>query len=105
VLWPTQKFEQFELLVSKDDYASRQMVWDLKTGDAIPSSYIVKLKGAVHIGGFVVDPEGNPVAEASVSLSRFWLGGESRQSKYLAALDHAEHDFFEGTGGVEVASV
>jgi hypothetical protein len=81
VLWPKQKFEQLELVVSKDDYASRKMVWDLKTGDAIPPTYAVKLKGGVHVGGYVVDPEGNALADATVSLSRFWRGGEERQNK------------------------
>jgi hypothetical protein len=47
-------------------------VWDFKAGDQVPPSYTVKLKGSIHVGGLVVDPDGNPVAEATVSLGRFW---------------------------------
>jgi hypothetical protein len=77
VLWPVQKFEQFELLISKDDYSPRKVLWDRKSGDDIPGSYTVRLKSSVHVGGFVVDPEGNPVADAMVTLSRFWTSGDS----------------------------
>lgn len=76
VLWPTQKIEQFQLLVSKDEYGPRKMIWDFQAGDQVPANYTVKLKGSIHVGGFVVDPEGNPIAEATVSLGRFWGGGD-----------------------------
>lgn len=33
VLWPKQKFDRLELLTTKDEYAPRQMVWDLSAGD------------------------------------------------------------------------
>jgi len=81
VSWPAQKLEQLALTVTKDDFASLKMVWDIPTGDVIPSDYTVKLKRAVHVGGFVVDPEGNPVSGATVSLFRFWRGGEERKQK------------------------
>jgi len=81
VLWPTQRIEQFELLVSKDEYSPRKMIWDFRTGDQVPASYTVKLKGSIHVGGFVVDPEGNPIAEATVSLGRFWRGGEEMKNQ------------------------
>ncbi len=80
VLWPTQKLEQFELAISKDEYGPRKMIWDLKAGDQVPANYTVKLRGSVHIGGFVVDPEGSPIVEALVSLGRFWTGSD--QMKY-----------------------
>lgn len=36
----------------------------------------MKLKAGVHVGGIVVDPEGNPIADATVTLARFWAGDE-----------------------------
>lgn len=81
VLWPPQPFEQLELVISMDDYGARKMVWDLKTGDTIPATYTVKLKSGVQVGGLVVDTEGNPVADATVSLNRYWTGGEERLNK------------------------
>jgi hypothetical protein len=76
VRWPTQQLAYVEMLVSKDEYSPRKMMWDLKAGDEVPPSYTVKLKGSIRMGGLVVDPEGNPVSEATVSLARFWPGGE-----------------------------
>ena len=81
VLWPAEKIQQLELTASKDDYASRKVIWDLTTGDVIPPIYTVNLKSGVHVGGIVLDPEGNPVPGATVSLGRFWRGGEERQTK------------------------
>lgn len=81
VSWPPEGFEQLELLVSKDEFGPRRMMWDLKTGDQIPARYEIKLTRGVRIGGVVVDPEGSPVAGATVALSRFWRGGENMQTK------------------------
>lgn len=36
---PTEKFDQLDLLISKDEYESRSMVWDVGAGDNIPASY------------------------------------------------------------------
>jgi hypothetical protein len=76
VRWPTQQLIYMEVLVSKDDFSPRRMMWDLNAGDEVPPSFTVKLKGSIHVGGVVVDPEGNPVSEAIVSLSRFWRGSD-----------------------------
>lgn len=76
VRWPTQQLIYVEVLVSKDDFSPRRMMWDLKAGDEVPPSFTVKLKGSIHVGGLVIDPDGNPVSEATVSLSRFWRGSD-----------------------------
>jgi RNA polymerase sigma factor (sigma-70 family) len=81
VRWPRDSFKQLELIASKDEFASRKMTWDLNTGDTIPDTFTFTLKPGVHMSGYVVDPEGNPIADASSQLSRFWLGGEYRQEK------------------------
>ena len=72
VLWPTQKIERLEITVAKDEYGARKMSWDLGAGDLVPANYRVKLWSAFHVGGTVVDPEGKPVADATVKLHRFW---------------------------------
>ena len=81
VAWPLEGLSRLEVDASKDDYGSRKMVWDLKTGDAVPSNYTIKLGNGINIGGFVVDPEGNPISGATVSLNRFWSGGEEIRNK------------------------
>ncbi len=78
VLWPKQPFTRLTVTASKDNFGSRAMAWDVRAGDVIPPGYTFKLKAGVHIGGNVVDPEGSPVADATINLSRFWRGGEER---------------------------
>lgn len=75
VLWPLEKIKQLQLSASKKDYSTRKMTWDFDTGDSVPPSYTIKLKKGFRIGGIIVDPEGNPISEAKVSVHRFW-GGE-----------------------------
>ncbi len=72
VLWPTQKIERLEIIVAKDEYGARKMNWDLGAGDQVPANCRVKLWSAFRVGGTVVDPEGKPVADATVKLHRFW---------------------------------
>ena len=74
---PGEGLTRLEATASKDGYASRRIIWNTKTGDTIPASYILKLKGGVNVGGLVVAPDGNPVPEAAVELHRFWHGGEA----------------------------
>lgn len=76
VLWPAENFKQLEVTVSKTNYSARKMVWDFETGDTVPPSYTIQLKQGFHIGGFVVDPESNPVPGAKVSAYRFWSGDD-----------------------------
>ena len=81
VLWPTQQIEQLQLLVSKDEYGARKMIWDISAGDRVPANYTVKLRASFHIGGIVVEPEGQPVANATVNLYRFWSGGDPMKNQ------------------------
>jgi hypothetical protein len=74
--YPPQDLDRFEISASAEGYGSRKMAWDLKSGDSVPSSYTLKFGGGISIGGVVVDPEDRPVAGASISLNRFWTGGD-----------------------------
>lgn len=81
VLHPGQGVERLQLTVSKEDYASRKVVWDTKTGDVLPTTHTVRLVKSLTIGGTVVDPDGSPVEGAKVSLHRYWMGGENMATK------------------------
>ncbi|MBL9127614.1 MAG: M48 family metalloprotease [Verrucomicrobiales bacterium] len=76
VLHPGEGVVVLSLAVTKEDYASRKVVWDTQTGDVIPTAHTVRLGKSLTIGGTVVDPDGAPVAGAKVSLHRYWMGGE-----------------------------
>ncbi|MGE3312372.1 MAG: M56 family metallopeptidase [Limisphaerales bacterium] len=97
VVWPTAGTERLQITISKPDYSTRKMVWDLKTGDTIPSMHTLQLRGAVQIGGTVADPDGNPVAGASVILARYWMGGEPMATKG----DDVEFERQEHTTGAD----
>lgn len=77
VLRPAEGVERLQITVSKPEYGMRLVVWNVTHGDTIPGSVTVNLNGEIRIGGTVVDPDGNPVSGAKVSLFRFWMGGES----------------------------
>jgi hypothetical protein len=81
VSYPSQDLDQLSISASHDDYGSRKMVWDLKGGDTIPASYTIKLGSGVNIGGIVTDESNSPIAEAKVSLYRFWMGGDEMNKK------------------------
>ncbi|HMJ88654.1 MAG TPA: carboxypeptidase-like regulatory domain-containing protein [Candidatus Acidoferrum sp.] len=98
VSWPTQKLDQFEITASKDNYASLKMVWDLKTGDVIPPVFTIKLKAGFQVGGSVVDPDDKPVPDATVSLFRYWSGGDERQRKGEEAAFSRQKHTTDGDG-------
>jgi len=81
VLRPAEGVERLQITVSKPEYGTRRVVWNVTNGDTIPASVTVNLNGAIRIGGTVVDPDGNPVSGAKVTLSRFWRGGESQGAR------------------------
>jgi hypothetical protein len=76
VRWTAERVTRLEVNASKQDYSARKVMWDLMAGDKVPSSYTLKLQSGVRIGGVVVDPEGSPIAEARIRLSRVWQGSE-----------------------------
>jgi len=79
--YPPQDIDRLEVSAAHDDYGSRKMAWDLKAGDVIAATYTLKLSGAVTIGGTVVDESDVPIADAKISLYRFWSGGEEMNKK------------------------
>ena len=79
--YPPQDMDRLEVSAAHDDYGTRKMAWDLKAGDVIPATYTLKLTGAVTIGGTVVDESDVPIADAKISLYRFWSGGEEMNKK------------------------
>lgn len=97
VVWPTEGTERLQITLSKPDFSARKMVWDTKTGDTIPTTHTVQLRSALTIGGTVLDPDGNPVARASVVLNRYWLGGE----QWSAKGDDLEFERQEHTTGAD----
>jgi RNA polymerase sigma factor (sigma-70 family) len=51
-----------------DGLADTTLHWRPELGDVIPEDYLLHLKPALLIGGMVVDSDGNPVADARVSI-------------------------------------
>lgn len=79
--WPTTPFDLLQLIISKDNFASKQISWDLIAGDKVPMDYAATLQTGVKIGGYVLDSQGNPIPDASVSLFRYFQGGEDTRQK------------------------
>jgi hypothetical protein len=79
--YPPQDLSSIDISASHENYAGRKINWNLQTGDVIPASYTLKLTGDVTIGAIVVDAENNPVPDATVSLYRFWSGGEDSPNR------------------------
>ena len=73
---PVQDLERLEIGASHEDYSGRKMGWERRAGDSIPASYTFKLGNGITIGGRVVDESDAPITGASLSLFRFWSGGE-----------------------------
>ena len=77
VRYPDADLQTLEVSAEHDGYGGRKMLWNLATGDTVPSSYTLKLGPEATIGGFVVDTNQTPVAGATISLYRFWSGGDN----------------------------
>lgn len=65
--------EYFRINVRAPGFATRNVQWFPRLGSGIPTEYVLRLSPAATIGGRVVEPEGKPVAGATVNL----LGGIS----------------------------
>jgi hypothetical protein len=85
VSFPTEKLATLEVRASHDDHGARKMIWDTRAGDVIPASYTLRLGNGINIGGIIVDEGDRPIADARISLYRFWSGGEHMDRKGEAA--------------------
>lgn len=79
--YPPENLDKLQITASQEDHASRQMIWDVKGGDTVPDSYTFKLTASIIIGGIVLDFSNNPIADAKVSLYRFWTGNDDSPDK------------------------
>lgn len=57
---------QLELTSISEGFADTRLTWDTTKGDRIPERRQVRLERAMLIGGTVLDPDGNPVADSTV---------------------------------------
>ena len=64
-----------ELTSISEGFADTRLTWHPDKGDKIPERRQVRLERAVLIGGRILDPAGNPVPGATVSLSHWVRGG------------------------------
>lgn len=78
---PPQDLDRLDISAAHEDYGSRKMVWSPVAGDIIPPNYTLKLSGGVTIGGIVVDSSESPIADAKISLYRFWRSSEETNKK------------------------
>lgn len=81
IAYPPNNLSTLSITASHDDFASRKMSWDIGAGDVVPASYQIKLSAGVNIGGFIVDENNSPIADAKLSFHRFWMGGEDMNRK------------------------
>jgi RNA polymerase sigma factor (sigma-70 family) len=58
---------ELQLVTRLDGFADTQLIWRPASGEAIPTNFVAHIDWPVAIGGSVVDPDGNPVAGATVS--------------------------------------
>jgi RNA polymerase sigma factor (sigma-70 family) len=66
---PRDKINRLILVSQVDGFADTRLEWNVDRGAVIPEEYTLKLARAVHIGGQVVDPDGQPVAGAEVGFN------------------------------------
>lgn len=67
------------LVSERDGFAETLLEWRPDHGEQIPAQYTLQLARAVPIGGQVVDPDGNPVAGATIGIgNRTEAGSETR---------------------------
>lgn len=71
---PADKFGRLDVGVLKDRFVEKFYTWREDYGVPLPPAYVLKLEGAVSIGGRVQDAAGNPVSNAEIGLSFYGTG-------------------------------
>lgn len=73
------------LFARSEGFADSKLSWYPERGFKVPDHYTLKMVRSVQIGGVVVDPDGNPVADAVIGLSSsFKARGRSPSSSNRA---------------------
>ncbi len=67
-----EKLSSFDLLTRGDGHANKRLLWRPERGDKIPAAYTLRLSQPVQISGTVLDPDGAPLADATVSFGHRW---------------------------------
>ncbi len=80
--------DALELVSRTDGFADTLLHWEPAKGDTIPTSYTLRLVRAVHIGGYVRDENGSPVADAVVEIRR-----NNAREDPAVVLSHENHEF------------
>ncbi|HEX3797918.1 MAG TPA: sigma-70 family RNA polymerase sigma factor [Verrucomicrobiae bacterium] len=65
---PNYMSGDYWIITHVEGYADTRLRWVRQRGDVIPDAYTVELVPPVLLHGTVVDPQGSPVAEASVEF-------------------------------------
>jgi RNA polymerase sigma factor (sigma-70 family) len=60
--------EKLELTTQRKGYADTRLTWNVQRGEKIPAKYTLRLEHAVLIGGRVLGPNDEPVADAKVGF-------------------------------------
>jgi len=90
---------QLQLTSQAEGFADTRLEWRPDRGEQIPFEYTLRLDRAVPIGGTVVDPDGQPVAGAKVSLGHGEIPDARRPENHCFSWLQVETD---GEGRWEV---
>ncbi len=82
VHFPRLTATRLQLISQCEGYADTRLLWEPTRGEEVPYEYTVRLEPAVPIGGWVVDPEGQSVAGATVSFGHGEMPGAPRPQSH-----------------------
>jgi RNA polymerase sigma factor (sigma-70 family) len=80
--------EALELVSRTDGFADTILHWEPAKGDTIPANYTLRLVRAVHMGGYVRDENGAPVAGIKLEFRR-----NGAREDPAVILSHENHEF------------